>query len=81
MKWGLGATGSQKSSTILDLVGSNQFFLYPQWLWHSFKKGCALFPSLVSHSYYIPIRNKTLGPLVTLSAKDLFLEEVEGSFK
>ena len=32
---------------ILYLIGSNQFFSYSQWLWHSFK-GCALSPSLVS---------------------------------
>ena len=33
-----------ESSTILDLVDSNQFMLYPQELCHSFK-GCALPPS------------------------------------
>ena len=36
------------SSTILDLFGSNQFLLYPQWLYHSFK-GHALPHSLLFH--------------------------------
>lgn len=35
-----------ESSAILDLVGSNQFLLYPQWLCHAFK-GCAPPPSLL----------------------------------
>ena len=30
-----------ESSAVLDLVGSNLFMLYPQWLCHSFK-GCTL---------------------------------------
>ena len=37
--WGSTYTESQ-SYTVLDLVGFNQFMLYPQWLCHSFK-GCA----------------------------------------
>ena len=37
-----------KPSAILDLVSSNQFMLYPQWLCHSFK-GCALSLPLLSH--------------------------------
>ena len=35
---------------ILDLVGSNQFLLYPQGLCHSFK-GCVLTPSLLFQSH------------------------------
>ena len=37
-----------ESSTILGLIGSNQFSLYPQWLCHPFK-GCALPASLLFH--------------------------------
>ena len=42
-----------KSSAILDLVGSNQFMSYPQWLCHSFK-GCVLLLSLLFQYYICP---------------------------
>ena len=42
----------------LDLVGSNQFLSYPQWLCHSFK-GCALPPSLLSQYEYTVVGKAT----------------------
>ena len=56
-----------KSSTILGLIGSNQFLLYPQQLCHSFN-GYALSPSFLSQSQQGKASLFRKGPFPVLKA-------------
>ena len=53
-----------ESSAILDLIGSNQFMLYSQQLFHSFK-GCALPSSLLFHLHNSIYSRSLLGPCLS----------------